>query len=55
MNQKRSEAAGGTRILVLAAILCTPLAAAAQAAIEAGNLTKATAPAAAKAPRARCR
>ncbi|WP_235205820.1 type II and III secretion system protein family protein, partial [Cupriavidus sp. SK-4] len=50
MNQKRSEAAGGTRILVLAAILCTPLAAAAQAAIEAGNLTKATAPAAAKAP-----
>ncbi|AQV93074.1 secretin [Cupriavidus necator] len=50
MNQKRSEAAGGTRILVLAAILCTPLAAAAQTAIEAGNLTKATAPAAAKAP-----
>ncbi|MGX6567864.1 type II and III secretion system protein family protein [Cupriavidus necator] len=50
MNQKRSEAAGGTRILVLAAILCTPLAAAAQAAIEAGNLTRATAPAAAKAP-----
>lgn len=50
MNQKRSEAAGGTRILVLAAILCTPLAAAAQVAIEAGNLTKATAPAAAKAP-----
>ncbi|QUN29105.1 type II and III secretion system protein family protein [Cupriavidus sp. KK10] len=50
MNQKRSDAAGGTRILVLATILCTPLAAAAQAAIEAGNLTKATAPAAAKAP-----
>ncbi len=50
MNQKRSDAAGGTRILVLAAILCTPLAAAAQAAIEAGNLTKGTAPAAAKAP-----
>ncbi|WP_439671355.1 Secretin [Cupriavidus necator] len=50
MNQKRSETAGGTRIMVLAAILCTPLAAAAQAAIEAGNLTKATAPAAAKAP-----
>ncbi|MGH8788554.1 MAG: type II and III secretion system protein family protein [Cupriavidus necator] len=50
MNQKRTEAAGGTRILVLAAILCTPLAAAAQAAIEAGILTKATAPAAAKAP-----
>ncbi|RDK06197.1 type II and III secretion system protein family protein [Cupriavidus lacunae] len=50
MNQKRSEATGGTRILVLAAILCTPLAAAAQTAIEAGNLTKATAPAAAKAP-----
>lgn len=50
MNQTRSEAAGGTRILVLAAILCTPLAAAAQAAVEAGNLTKATAPAAARAP-----
>ncbi|SPC06895.1 type II and III secretion system protein family protein [Cupriavidus taiwanensis] len=50
MNQTRSEAAGGTRILVLAAILCTPLAAAAQAAVEAGNLTKATAPTAAKAP-----
>ncbi|WP_454710272.1 type II and III secretion system protein family protein [Cupriavidus nantongensis] len=50
MNQTRSEAAGGTRILVLAAVLCTPLAAAAQAAVEAGNLTKATAPAAAKAP-----
>ncbi|WP_432259416.1 type II and III secretion system protein family protein [Cupriavidus sp. TMH.W2] len=50
MNQKRSEAAGATRILVLAAILCTPLAAAAQTALEAGNLTKATAPAAAKAP-----
>ncbi|MBB3008578.1 type II and III secretion system protein family protein [Cupriavidus alkaliphilus] len=50
MNQTRSDAAGGTRILVLAAILCTPLAAAAQAAVEAGNLTKATAPAAAKAP-----
>ncbi|NSX16842.1 type II and III secretion system protein family protein [Cupriavidus taiwanensis] len=50
MNQTRSEAAGGTRILVLAAILCTPLAAAAQAAVEAGNLTKATAPAAAKTP-----
>ncbi|QYY30847.1 type II and III secretion system protein family protein [Cupriavidus pinatubonensis] len=52
MNQKRSEAAGGTRILVLAAILCTPLAAAAQAAIEAGNLGRATAPVAAKAPQA---
>ncbi|RAS12171.1 type II and III secretion system protein family protein [Cupriavidus alkaliphilus] len=50
MNQTRSDAAGSTRILVLAAILCTPLAAAAQAAVEAGNLTKATAPAAAKAP-----
>ncbi|UDM49761.1 type II and III secretion system protein family protein [Cupriavidus sp. MP-37] len=50
MNQTRSDAAGGTRILVLAAILCTPVAAAAQAALEAGNLTKATAPAAAKAP-----
>ncbi|SOY55809.1 type II and III secretion system protein family protein [Cupriavidus taiwanensis] len=50
MKQTRSDAAGGTRILVLAAILCTPLAAAAQAAVEAGNLTKATAPAAAKAP-----
>ncbi|SPA39678.1 pilus assembly secretion protein [Cupriavidus taiwanensis] len=50
MNQTRTDAAGGTRILVLAAILCTPLAAAAQAAVEAGNLTKATAPAAAKAP-----
>jgi pilus assembly protein CpaC len=52
MNQKRSEAAGGTRILVLAAILCTPLAAAAQTAIEAGNLTRATAPAASKGPQA---
>ncbi|WER46711.1 type II and III secretion system protein family protein [Cupriavidus sp. WKF15] len=52
MNQKRSEAASGTRVLVLAAILCTPLAAAAQVAVEAGNLTKATAPAAAKAPQA---
>ncbi|MFC4519346.1 type II and III secretion system protein family protein [Cupriavidus pinatubonensis] len=52
MNQKRSEAAGGTRILVLAAILCTPLAAAAQVAVEAGNLTKATSPAAAKTPQA---
>ncbi|SPR99177.1 type II and III secretion system protein family protein [Cupriavidus taiwanensis] len=50
MNQTRSDAAGSTRILVLAAILCTPLAAAAQAVVEAGNLTKATAPAAAKAP-----
>ncbi|UIF86856.1 type II and III secretion system protein family protein [Cupriavidus sp. UYPR2.512] len=50
MNQKRSEAAGSTRILVLATILCTPLAAAAQTAIEAGNLTKAIAPAASKAP-----
>ncbi|WP_367394897.1 type II and III secretion system protein family protein [Cupriavidus sp. Agwp_2] len=49
MNHKRSEAAGATRILVLAAILSTPLAAAAQAAIEAGNLTKATAPAGTKA------
>ncbi|MGN5478958.1 hypothetical protein ACTMU2_24260 [Cupriavidus basilensis] len=37
---------------MLAAILCTPLAAAAQAAIEAGNLTRATAPAASKAPQA---
>ncbi|BDB23342.1 type II and III secretion system protein family protein [Cupriavidus sp. P-10] len=52
MNQKRSDAAGGTRILVLAAILFTPLAAAAQAAMEAGVLTKTTAPAAAKAPAA---
>jgi pilus assembly protein CpaC len=52
MNQKRSEAAGGTRILVLAAILCTPLAAAAQVAAEAGNLSRATTPAAAKAPQA---
>ncbi|AMR77095.1 type II and III secretion system protein family protein [Cupriavidus nantongensis] len=50
MNQTRTDAAGGTRILVLAAILCTPVAAAAQAAVEAGNLTKATAPAAARAP-----
>lgn len=50
MNQKRSEAAGGTRILVLAAILCTPLAAAAQTAMEAGSLIRSTAPAAAKAP-----
>ncbi|SOY86962.1 pilus assembly secretion protein [Cupriavidus taiwanensis] len=50
MNQTRSDAAGGTRILVLAAILCTPLAVAAQAAVEAGNLTRATTPAAAKAP-----
>jgi pilus assembly protein CpaC len=50
MNHNRTNAAGGTRILVLAAILCTPLAAAAQAAMEAGNLTKATTPAAAKAP-----
>ncbi|MBP0634434.1 type II and III secretion system protein family protein [Cupriavidus sp. AcVe19-6a] len=52
MNQKRSDAAGGTRTLVLAAILFTPLAAAAQAAMEAGIVTKATAPAAAKAPAA---
>ncbi|MBF6991672.1 type II and III secretion system protein family protein [Cupriavidus sp. IK-TO18] len=52
MNQKRSDAAGGTRILVFAAILFTPLAAAAQAAMEAGIVTKATAPAAAKAPAA---
>ncbi|MBP0629517.1 type II and III secretion system protein family protein [Cupriavidus sp. AcVe19-1a] len=52
MNQKRSDAAGGTRTLVLAAILFTPLAAAAQAAMEAGTVTKATAPAAAKAPAA---
>lgn len=50
MNQTRSDAAGSTRILVLAAILCTPLAAAAQAAVEAGNMTKVTAPAGAKAP-----
>ncbi|SPA48482.1 type II and III secretion system protein family protein [Cupriavidus taiwanensis] len=50
MNQTRSDAAGRTRILVLAAFLCTPLAAAAQAAVEAGNVTRATAPAAAKAP-----
>ncbi|MFS8935011.1 type II and III secretion system protein family protein [Cupriavidus taiwanensis] len=50
MNQKRSDTAGRTRILVLAAIFCTPLAAAAQAALEAGNLTKATTPAAAKTP-----
>ncbi|PZX30659.1 pilus assembly secretion protein [Cupriavidus phytorum] len=50
MNQTRSDVAGSTRILVLAAFLCTPLAAAAQAAVEAGNVTRATAPAAAKAP-----
>ncbi|MBP0622291.1 type II and III secretion system protein family protein [Cupriavidus consociatus] len=52
MNQNRTNAAGGTRIVVLAAILCTPLAAAAQAAMEAGNVTRATAPAASKAPAA---
>ncbi|MEM5428882.1 type II and III secretion system protein family protein [Cupriavidus oxalaticus] len=52
MNQKRSDAAGGTRTLVLAAILFTPLAAAAQAAMEAGIVTKTTTPAAAKAPAA---
>jgi len=47
MNQKTTEAARGTRIIVLAAILCTPLAAAAQVAMEAGNVAKATTPAAA--------
>ncbi|SOZ37189.1 type II and III secretion system protein family protein [Cupriavidus neocaledonicus] len=50
MNRNRTNATGGTRMLVLAAILCTPLAAAAQAAMEAGNLAKTTTPAAAKAP-----
>ncbi|GLC91562.1 hypothetical protein Tamer19_09700 [Cupriavidus sp. TA19] len=50
MKQNGTKAAGGTRILVLAAILCTPLAAAAQAAMEAGNVTRGTTPAAAKAP-----
>ncbi|WP_455279831.1 type II and III secretion system protein family protein [Cupriavidus necator] len=50
MNQKITKAAGSTRTLVLAVILCTPLAVAAQAAMEAGNLTKSTTPAAAKAP-----
>ncbi|WP_340530645.1 type II and III secretion system protein family protein, partial [Cupriavidus necator] len=50
MNQKITKAAGSTRTLVLAVILCTPLAVAAQAAMEAGNLTRATTPAAAKAP-----
>ncbi|WP_265919215.1 type II and III secretion system protein family protein [Cupriavidus nantongensis] len=50
MNHNRINAAGGTRMLVLAAMLCTPLAAAAQAAMEAGNLVKTTTPAAAKAP-----
>ncbi|WP_019448708.1 type II and III secretion system protein family protein [Cupriavidus sp. BIS7] len=49
MNQKTTEAARGTRIIVLAAILCTPLAAAAQVAVEAGNVAKATTPAAASA------
>jgi len=52
MNQKTTEAARGTRIIVLAAILCTPLATAAQVAVEAGNIGKATAPAAAAAPTA---
>ncbi|SCB13241.1 type II and III secretion system protein family protein [Cupriavidus alkaliphilus] len=50
MKHSQTNAAGGTRILVLAAILCTPFAAAAQAAMEAGSVTKATTPAAAKAP-----
>ncbi|WP_042884396.1 type II and III secretion system protein family protein [Cupriavidus necator] len=50
MKQKMTEAAGSTRTLVLAVILCTPLAVAAQVAMEAGNLTKTTTPAAAKAP-----
>lgn len=50
MKQKITKAAGSTRTLVLAVILCTPLAVAAQAAMEAGNLTKTTTPAAAKAP-----
>lgn len=47
MKQKRTQAAGGARTIVLAAILCTPLAAAAQVAVEAGNVAKATTPAAA--------
>ncbi|MCY1335557.1 type II secretion system protein D [compost metagenome] len=50
MHHNRTEAAGSARILVLAAILCTPLAAAAQVAMEAGNLTKGAAPAAARVP-----
>ncbi len=53
MNQNRTKAAG--RTLVLAVILCTPLAVAAQAAMEAGNLTKTTTPAAAKRRPVRCR
>ena len=47
MNQKTTEAARGTRHFVLAAILCTPLAAAAQVAVEAGNVARSTTPAAA--------
>ncbi|KWR89537.1 type II and III secretion system protein family protein [Cupriavidus sp. IDO] len=47
MKQKRTQAAGGVRTIVLAAILCAPLAAAAQVAVEAGNVAKATTPAAA--------
>jgi pilus assembly protein CpaC len=50
MNQKTTESARGTRIIVLAAMLCTPLAAAAQVAVEAGNVAKATTPPAAAAP-----
>jgi len=50
MNEKTSEAARGTRLVVLAAILCTPLASAAQVAVDAGNVAKATTPAAAAAP-----
>ena len=50
MNEKTSEAARGTRLVVLAAILCTPLASAAQVAIDTGNVAKATTPAAAAAP-----
>lgn len=46
MDQKRTKATGGTRLIVLAAMLCTPFAAAAQVAMEAGNIARTTAPAA---------